>query len=39
MLFFGYINENIRYTKCPTSIHPAKKNNSCMLDMPMFHLS
>ena len=26
----------MRYTKCPILTHPSKKDNSCMLRMPMF---
>ena len=34
---FGDKNENIKYTNCPISTHPAKKKHSCMLRMPMFN--
>ena len=34
--FFGDKNENIKYSNCPISTHPAKKNKSCMLCMSMF---
>ena len=40
IFFFCSKNENISYTKCPILTRPAKKkNNSCMLRIPMFKIS